>query len=102
MAADFESSHISSRMRDTILSISPRIDAALATKSACIDLATAENWLLRSELRNIYSASIAGHIKEKASFVHLTPYLTFALLTSRRWQRRHFPTQAVSWATPRC
>ncbi|KAI6298192.1 putative secondary metabolism biosynthetic enzyme [Pyricularia oryzae] len=67
MAADL--SHISSRMRDTVEFITPLIDEALATKSHCIDLATAENWLLRSELREMYSASIAGHMEEKASIL---------------------------------
>lgn len=49
---------LSERMKDTVASIVPGITSALENRTNKIDLATAENWLVRRELQNIYKTAI--------------------------------------------
>ncbi|KAK0617476.1 pyridoxal phosphate-dependent transferase [Immersiella caudata] len=60
-----EANQLSSRMRDTIVSIAANIDKTMANRVSCIDLATAENWLIRPELQEIYQAAISSGISSK-------------------------------------
>lgn len=50
---------LSSRMGDTIAAILPKITTTVSKRaSPKIDLATAENWLIRSELCRLYKEAI--------------------------------------------
>lgn len=56
---------LSSRMRDTIASLMTKVDKTVSGRSTSIDLATAENWLLRPELQEIYGDAIQSGITSK-------------------------------------
>ena len=58
---------ISTRMRDTMASVMPKIDSALSGRSSSIDLSTAENWLVRPELEEIYKAAIQSGLSSEVS-----------------------------------
>jgi len=77
-------SQVSSRMKDTIASIVPKIDVALSDKSSRIDLATAENWLLRPELAETYKTALQNGISSEV--IHFYHAADSPLLT--KWQ--HF------------
>lgn len=59
--------HVSTRMRNTIKAVGPLMNSVMAAKAHNIDLSTAENWLLRPELQEVYSAAVAQNISEKVS-----------------------------------
>ena len=56
---------LSARMKQTIEGLLPRIAAVKDRSSTLIDLATAENWLIREELGSIYKAAIQNGLSSK-------------------------------------
>jgi hypothetical protein len=61
----YDLSQVSPRMRDMIASIMPKIDVAILNRASSIDLATAENWLLRPELEEIYKSALQASISSQ-------------------------------------
>ncbi|KAF5984798.1 1-aminocyclopropane-1-carboxylate synthase 1 [Fusarium bulbicola] len=57
---------LSPRMRDTVAANLPTVSSSLNDRSSDkIDLATAENWLIRPELQRLYKEAIQSHLKEE-------------------------------------
>ncbi|KAF5581612.1 1-aminocyclopropane-1-carboxylate synthase 1 [Fusarium pseudocircinatum] len=56
---------LSSQIRDTVKAILPTVSSTLNDRSSDkIDLATAENWLIRPELQRLYKEAIQRHLTE--------------------------------------